>query len=214
MKNFFAKVKSTMKTLTLVGFGMMKAASYDELFRITLLVGGSIAVAIIIFKRLMKDSSLKKNKPTDEYSKSIDFPREVEEDMSIIHPFMRKTVESMLGKNIVAKNFNKNRTYTDSSYPHFNKYMAQAGKYDKKKGGMKAEPYCYENDFFREDARLYDEAMERAERKEREERKERAIKKAKKAEKHEAKKEERVAKPKIRLMDDVDTIFGKYGLSF
>lgn len=199
MKNFFKTVKEKAKALGKMLLGFVAVTSYDELSRMAILVGGSIAVAIIIFRRLMKDSSLRKNKPTDAYSKSIDFPREVEEDMTMIHPVMRGPLESMLGKNIVSKNFNKGRKHEDIFYPHKNKYMAQAGRYKKK--GKKKKGYDEKFDFFKEDAMRFEQALaEDAERKYRE-RMERQVKKATK-------------KKGKNLIDEVGDIFNSYGLSF
>lgn len=202
MKNFFNTVKEKAKAFGKILMGFVAVTSYDELYRLAILVGGSIAVAIIIFRRLMKDSSLKKNKPNDAYSKSIDFPREVEEDMTIIHPLMRGPLESMLGKNIVSKNFNKGRKHDTFGYSHRNKYMEQAGRY-KKNGKKKKGYHDYDEkyDFFKEDAMIYEQALaEDAERKYRK-RMERQVQKARK-------------KPGKNLIDEVGDIFKSYGLSY
>jgi len=160
MKNFFEKAKAAFKSLGKCLMGFVAVTSYDELFRLAVLVGGSMAMAIIIFRKLMRDTSLRRTKLKDTYSQSIDFPREVEEDMSILHPLMRGPAEAMFGKKIVAKNFDKNRHAGEYSFPHRNQYMEEAGRYDKKKGGKKSHGnrYAYQHDYFKEAADLYENA--------------------------------------------------------
>ena len=220
MKKIFELIKEKAKSLCKFVLGVIASKTFDELAKPAFVIGSSLAVAIITLKRMLKDTSLRKNKPTDAYSQSIDFPREVENDMSFINPIMRRPVEAMLGKSVVAKNFDKNRRPIGYGYGRPNKYLAMVGKDDfGKKHGKKHRNYddlVVSNDYFLDMANDYDfetpeEKRERRAIRERKERARRQEERRLRAAEESRRQPQRNEKP---LTQEVAEIFANVGLQF